>query len=207
MAKTLDVTGQTVGEARKNRFAALPAGSYNVEIFDVTEGEYGPKSANAGRENYNVQLRIADGQTGANRRQFETIPLFFTWAPTAKNPDGSDAFSFFQFFAAVQGKTEKAYRAEVKEAVKDGKFSIPDPVELMGKSLVVTLKIENDTYAYAKYLREVESGDVELAEGEAPETQADFTRNTVSGWKPAGSKTGSASGGTSTTKADDLITL
>jgi hypothetical protein len=157
-----------------NRFNALPAGPYAVSIQAAELGEYGPKSTNAGRPLVNVQFRILDGQTGANRRVFQKVGIFEKWAPTSKNPGGADNFTFFQFFAAVTGKTEKEFRAWFDET--DDPFDeLPSPSQLEGRKLVIRLKVVPDTYGFEKAERE---GDLE--EGE---TQDDYTTNDISGFK------------------------
>src|SRR5664280_1844340 len=102
MGRLINVTGQVVGEGNSNRYLPLKAGEYTVSFYDVEEGTYKADSAGTGRDSYRLQLRIADGQDGANRRLFETVGLFSQWGPTAKNPSGSDNFTFFDVFAAVR---------------------------------------------------------------------------------------------------------
>jgi len=119
MGRVINTTGQTVRAGQSNTFKPLAAKEYTVSIYDVEESTYGPKTANAGRDGYSLQLRIADGQEGANRRLFQTIGLFLTWAPTAKNPDGADNFTFYDFFSAIEGVKSKDYRAGVKALVLD----------------------------------------------------------------------------------------
>jgi len=202
MARVIDTTGQTVREGQSSKFLPLAAQEYVVSVYDVLEGSYKKDSAGEGRDNYRVQLRIGDGQVGANRRLFQTIPLFLSWGATQKNPDGSDAFTFYDFFAAIRGVKSKDYRTGVKvmlskdkaevaellekignEAFREevaalaGKgLSIPSPEELLGKKVNVVLKIVPDTYAFQKATREdtLEPG----------ETQQDYLTNDVSAWKP-----------------------
>lgn len=196
MARDLDLGGQK-SEASSGGFAPLAAGDYNVTIFDVEDATYGPKSANAGRPSLRVQLRVSEGQEGTNRRLFETIPLFARWAPTAKNPDGSDAFTFFDFFAAVRGESPKDFRKSFNDLVDAGENPaslLPANSELLGKPLTVVLKVENDTYAFNKA---VENGDTDAA-------QEDFKRNSVKTWKKAAAGGGGAK---PLPKADAKITL
>lgn len=208
MGYIVDTTGQTVGEGN-NGFAPLAAGNYQVTIYDAEFKDFGPNSANAGRPGVNYQFRISDGQTGANRRVFQQIGLFPRWAPSAKSPDGADNFLFFGFFAALLGKSEKDFRVEVREAVESAakagnsaktELPIPDPVAVLGKPLTLVLGIENDTYAFGKYTKAVAEGTEQ-----AGLTQDDFKRNTVKGFKPAGTV---AAASASKSAADDgLITL
>lgn len=178
MARVVNVSGQKVRDAQSTRFKALEAGEYTVSLYDVKEEKYGPNSNNAGRPYYNVQLRIEDGQPGANRRLFEKIPLFLEWNPTPKNPEGSDAFTFYDFFAAVEGIKSSEFRARMKKLVEAEKdLEVPDPTPLMGKKVNVVLDIVNDSFAYEKAVAEGT-----LEEGE---TEEDYTRNRVRTWKPA----------------------
>lgn len=177
MGKVIDTTGQTVREGQSSKFLPLKAGEYTVSVYDAEEFQYKQDSAGQGRDGYRLQLRIADGQEGANRRLFESVPLFLEWGPTEKNPDGSDAFTFYDFFAAIKGVKSKDFRSEVKEIIEAGKeLKIPTPKELLGKKLNVVLKIVPDTYAFKKAKSEGT-----LEEGE---TQQDYLTNTVSAWKP-----------------------
>ena len=204
MSRVIDTTGQTVQAGQSSKFKPLEAKEYATSIYDVEEKAYGPKTANAGRDGYRLQLRVADGQVGANRRLFQTIGLFLQWAPTQKNPDGADNFTFYDFFGAVAGVSSKDYRNHVKAvtgsdadevkaavaAIKDEAFrkateaavkaktglEIPSPEQLLGKKINVVLKIVPDTYAFEKAQREgtVEDG----------ETQQDYLTNDISAWKP-----------------------
>ena len=157
-----------------NRFAALAAGKYVASVFEAELGEYGPKSGNKGRPFVKVQFRIEDGQTGANRRIFQNIGIFEKWAPTSKNPDGSDNFTFFGFFAAVTGKSEKDFREWFRDA-KDPFGELPSPSQLEGRKVTLVLKVVPDDYAYNKALEEGT-----LEEGE---TQDDYTKNDISGFR------------------------
>ena len=182
MALNLNLSNETVSEP-SNNFDPLPAGKYGVSVFNVEAKEFGPNSNNAGRDAWNIQFRISDGQTGANRRVFQMIGLFPSWAPTDKNPGGSDNFLFYQFFSAVQGKTEKEFRAEVKE-VKEGKgkktLTLPDAVQALGTEVILSLGIENDTYRFDKDHAEWESsGEI----GDEPVLE-DYKRNNIKGILP-----------------------
>ena len=134
MARKIGVAGKEISTETGGTYAPLPVGNYEATIYSVKEGVY--KGANsAGIPNLNVQFRISDGQKGANRRVFDLIPLETQWK------DGKDAFRFFQFGAAVNGMTEKAFREATKAAAekKGGAVEIPDDVDLLGKA--VTLKL------------------------------------------------------------------
>lgn len=178
MALKINTKGQTVHEAQNTKFEPLEAKEYAFSIVDVDKREYSEKSNNAGKEYYAVQLRVRDGQKGANRRIFANVPLHLEWAPTAKNPNGSDAFTFYDFFSAVLGKKSKDFRAEVKELIEAKKdIEIPSPKELLGKPVNAVLKIVFDDYAYDKAVK-----DGTLGEGEDEES---FKKNEVAAWKPA----------------------
>lgn len=177
MALNLNLSSEKISEPSSG-FDPLPPGKYAATVFQVDDKEFGPKSNNAGRPAWNIQFRISDGQTGANRRVFQLVGLFPSWAPTDKNPDGSDNFLFYQFFAALLGKSEKEFRAEVKE-VAEGKgkktLSLPDAVQALGTEVVLDLGIETDTWNYDKARAEWEnSGQV----GDEPDPE-DFKRNNI----------------------------
>lgn len=176
MALNLNLTGETISEP-SNNFDPLPAGKYAATVFNVEDREYGPRSNNAGRAAWNIQFRISDGQTGANRRVFQMIGLFPSWAPTDKNPEGSDNFLFYQFFSAIQGKTEKEFRAEVRE-VSEGKgkktLTLPDAVQALGTEVILDLGIEHDSWQFDKAKAEYENGE----RAEAPDEE-DFKRNNI----------------------------
>lgn len=172
------------------RFNALPAGSYAVTVQSAEVGEY-KKGGNADRPLVKVQFKVLDGQVGANRRIFQQVGIFEKWAPTAKNPDGSDNFTFFGFFAAVTGKTEKEFRAWFDET-DDAFQELPSPSELEGRKVVLRLKVVPDAYGYDKAVQEFaeETGlayksesDKAAARAEFVETQDDYTTNDISGFK------------------------
>jgi hypothetical protein len=179
--------GQSVGSG--SSYDPIAAGLYQASIYDIDVSFYGSKSANEGRAFVKVQFRIADGQEGENRRLFENIPLFTQWAPTSKNPDGSDAFTFFGFFAAITGVSEKAFRKTVQDALDkadkaaaksgkdDGEFELPIPEidSLIGKSLTLGVKIVDDTWKFN-----------EESKIDSEAKQADFKKNIVASFKPAG---------------------
>jgi len=180
---TINLTGQAVKEESSQGFDPIPDGDYKATIFDVVPGEYASE-ANKGRPKFDVQFRIAEGEY-LNRRLFTHIPLFTVWGPTKKNPDGADAFAFYDFFGPVQGKTPKEFRAEVKDIVEngDGQLDLPTPGDLLGKELVITVKKRKDPWAYQRAL--------ETNPDAKPE---DFERNEISAYtvpSKAEAKTGS----------------
>jgi len=203
MGRVIDTEGQKVTSGNA-KYAPLPATEHAFAIYDVTEGNYKPDSAGKGRANYRVQLKVLEGQKGANRRLFETIPLFLEWGSTSKNPEGSRAFTFYQFFAAFYGIKEQEFVAAVKAMTADPKdketieaelakikneavraqfaekagkgLSIPDPSEMLGKKINGVLRIVPDKYAYDEAVK-----NDDLADGE---TQNDYLKNEVNSWKP-----------------------
>lgn len=178
-------------EAGKPRgFAPLEPGNYAVSLYEVTTGEY-QRGGNEGKGFVKVQFKVLDGQKGANRRLYGSIGKFPEWAPTDKNPDGSDNFTFFKFFAAVQGKTEKEFRAEVDEwfdsltekqldeGVEFPESLVPSRSALEGRKVVVTLGVIHDKYNYDKARAQAES------DGEDPDdlNPDDFKTNEVKNYK------------------------
>lgn len=151
-------------------FAPVKAGRYESTIFGLEEGKYSTEK-NKGLANLNVQYRISDGQAFANRRLFDQFPLAPTWL------DGSDAFRFFQFGAAVTGRTEKEFReyaAAQQEA--DEEIELPEDEDLLGFPVTITVKVEDDEYAYKKALKE----------GVVGAKQSDYQRNRITNVSVAG---------------------
>ena len=186
-------------------FAPLPAGKYQATIVDAEVGEFKSTSKNAGRKNLNIQFRIMDVQFGANRRLFQTVGLFPNWNPTDKNPDGADNWYFFQLFSAAQGKKEKDFRNEYREAVEKGAAALkkihsalPSPEELTGKQFTLDVRVEADTYAYNK-AKEVDGDDAD------PE---DYKRNSISAIRLKGElNTQGADSGASSLDTVERVTL
>ena len=171
MARKIGVGGKEISTETGGNYAPLPAGNYEATIFGIKEGTY--KGANsAGLPYLNVQFRISGGQSGANRRVFDKIPLTPTWK------DGKDAFRFFQFGAAVTGVSEKAFREAAKAASekKTGAVDIPDDADLLGTPVTLVLGVEDDKY----YFDLEHSKWEDLNDPDAPEPViADFQQNNV----------------------------
>ena len=167
---------ETVGDGSGD-YKPLPAGTYQATIFDVKLDKFKPNTKNPGRPYYNVQFRISDGQTGANRRLFQMIGLFPKWS------SGSDNFTLFRFLSAVTGKSEKTVRAEANKDRAD--FEIPDPKDLLGVTLTLVVGVENDEYAYNRAVAQ-EKEDADL-EGREPVmlNAGDFLRNNIKNFKAA----------------------
>lgn len=200
--------GETVSDGSDRKYDPLAAGKYVVSVFDAKLGKFTNPGPNKGRDNVNVQFRISDGQTGANRRVFQQIGLFPKWGPTAKNPDGSDNFTFFQAIAALTNKTEKAFRAEFNAAAEEGgDIEIPSPSELKGRKAVITLKIVPDAYAFDK--AQAKENEEAKAEGREPETlnPDDFKRNEISGFSIYDGSMPSAGGASTDSPKIEAVTL
>lgn len=173
-------------------FSPLPAGPVAVGVYEVKEGKY-KSPANAGRDHIRVQFKVLEGQKGANRRLFSTIGIFEKWGPTAKNPEGFDNFTFFDFFAAVEGKSNEEFRKWFEET-PDAFSKIPGPKELGGRKVIAVTKIVPDTYGYEKALAAFRTDEgltanvdsEELREAFAAKTgytRDDYTTNEISGFK------------------------
>lgn len=130
------ITGAKVTLDTNDSFEPIPKGTYRAFIYEVKAGEYGPNAKNAGREYYNIQLRI-EGPTHQNRRVFTMVGLFPQWS------SGSDNFMFFQLFAALRGISQVELRKEFNE---NGGIEIPDPEEMEGRLIEVRIGIEKNTY-------------------------------------------------------------
>lgn len=189
MGFDIDTTGG-VQEGNDSAFAPLVAGKYQATVFDMKNGTYSATSNNPKRSLVNVQFRIANGQTGANRRIFERVGLFLNFNPKPGDDKGADNFRFYQFFAAVLGISEKDFRAKVKEVGAENLGSIlPEFDEVLGKQVTLDLGIENDTYAFNK-----------AKQSDPTATQEAFKRNNVRNITVAGEIV--ATGGSDTSNLD-----
>lgn len=208
-------TDTKISDGNDRSYDPLDPGKYVVSVFDAKAGKYGPNTGNKGRDQINFQFRISEGQPGANRRLFQVVGLFPVWAPTQKNPDGFDNFTFFQSFAALEGKSEKALRAEFQAAVDAAKeagseevdFEVPSPSELKGRKIVVTLKIVPDTYAYDKAVA-TEKAEAKAENREPVELdQEDFKRNEIASFSIYDGSLPSAGGASTDSPKIDAVTL
>lgn len=119
--------------APKSDYSLLPAGTYSTTIFDIETLEV-KSGENAGKPQFKVQLRVSEGEF-ENRRLFTYVPLY-----TGK------AFWKTQAFFEALGFD-----------MKDGKFAVPAPKDLMGKAIGAKVKIvpglegeENNVAGFAK---------------------------------------------------------
>ena len=139
----------------EERNSLIPAGTYNATIFDAELGEFatGPDKPNGGRPSLKLQLVDADGGLGKSR-MFVNLGLFSQWAPSAKNPKGSDNFGLFNFLAALLIKDgenmAQANRRVRKEFAEDPNFELPDIEDLLGTPIgvKVTIKGGNNNYSF-----------------------------------------------------------
>ena len=173
MARTVNVAGSDAKAAKGSGFDPLPAGKYNVNIFEVSEGTYKEGGANAGRTFLKLHLKVADGQAGANRRLFTNVGDFPRWAPKpgGKDPKGAPNYQFFQFYKSLPDDLA----VEFPEGV-DGDVELPDLEDLEGALLAVKIKVVKDDYAFKKAKAE---GDLD------GRTEDDFLKNEVAEFLPA----------------------
>ena len=197
--KNLDTQNYGFVEGNDNSYSVLPEGEYLTSIYDVKDIEFAKRGGNAGRPAINVQFRLVDGRPHANRRLFDRVPMFATFAPKEGKEKGSQAFRFFQFWSAVLGikrsEFEKQYKALEAEG-KDPFEVLLDNDELLGKQVVVKVGHEQSEYHYQKA---VDDGTI----GDRDEDHEDFTRETILDIIPASADKGEAaptlpSGGTFT---------
>lgn len=87
----------------------------------------GPNSPNNGITALNVRFRIADGQEGAGRNIFQSVPLATAFA------SGNTAHQFFNFFRAL------GY-----DLAPNSQFALPDDREMLGKPVTLVLGVEDD---------------------------------------------------------------
>lgn len=130
---------------RGGSFELLPKGWYEgtvkkVEVVDFAKsGKYNEQGYKA----LNVQLRIIDSsEVGAGRVFFLRVPLFQRYLPTAKNPQGAVAQTYFDFFLAMGFTKEQVAKADVKI----------DQAALGGKAIGFSLTVkEADEWNDAPY--------------------------------------------------------
>src|SRR6478609_8027823 len=162
MARSVKVSGaDNKASQQSGTFEPLPAGVYNVDIYDHKIEQY-KNGGNAGRDYLNLHLRISDGQAGANRRVFVKVGDFPKWAP--KNGKEAVNFLFFQFY--------KALGVEFPDGDDLTEVDLPDFEDLNGSRLGVRLKIVQDAYAFKK------AKDAWNGKGDRPE-ENDFLKNEV----------------------------
>lgn len=195
---TIDLTGQQVLSERSGGFAPIPADTYNGFIYDIEQKEF-TSEANAGKPYFNIQLRISDGEY-SGRVLFAMVPLFTAWGPTAKNPEGSDAFTFYDFFGPMLGLSSKEFREKVAEAATSKKkhIALPSPHDLMGREIAFKVVVKPDHFAFNRAKNEAEESGIEFTE-----TIEDYKRNEVTKYFGKPLKKKSKSKAKAKAKADD----
>ena len=200
--KNLDTQNYGFVEGNDNSYSVLPEGEYLTSIYDVKDIEFAKRGGNAGRPAINVQFRLVDGRPHANRRLFDRVPMFATFAPKEGKEKGSQAFRFFQFWSAVLGIKRSEFEKQYKALEAEGKdpFEILlDNDELLGKQVVVKVGHEQSEYHHALAVAKAKEDGVT-----PPELSSeDFTRETILDIIPASADKGEAaptlpSGGTFT---------
>ena len=113
-------------------FAPLPAGWYTATVWDVKVIDFSKKNGYAGNDGWNIQFKIASGQTGAGRIVFNRIYVGDTFFPS-----GSRNFTLFQFLDAFFGSNGFTKRYNAGESI-----DLPDIADVLGSTVDVQLKIE-----------------------------------------------------------------
>lgn len=176
------VAAAQAAQAGPGRFPPLPEGNYNFYVSDSEAKLFGPTSKNPGKPYLSLTIQ-PDGGKYHKRRIFNVmVPLFEKWGPTPKNPDGFPT-AFLPAFTAFGYDVAKGFKADSLDDLAN---------ELIGKKFQARVRHEDDTYAYEK-ARDArkkldETGEetpkvIALQDGE---TQADFQRESVGGWKKPG---------------------
>lgn len=179
MPTVLNLSGRKVLAEKSNSFEPLPAGTYGVSIYDVKAEEIAAGKRNAGDTSYNIQFKVLDGQTGANRRHFERILIAPTWVEFGEKEE-QDNFTFINFIAALRGVAPKVVRAELDAATKgEGEFSVPTPKDLLGKKLNLTLDVKEDPFGFRRAKERAEEQGEEF-----DKNPTDFKRNNVKKFAP-----------------------
>ena len=200
--KNLDTQNYGFVEGNDNSYSVLPEGEYLTSIYDVKDIEFAKRGGNAGRPAINVQFRLVDGRPHANRRLFDRVPMFATFAPKEGKEKGSQAFRFFQFWSAVLGIKRSEFEKQYKTLEAEGK----DPFEtllyndeLLGKQVVVKVGHEQSEHHHKIAVVKAKEDGVTPPELSSEE----FTRETILDIIPASADKGEAaptlpSGGTFT---------
>ena len=128
---------ERVDEEVSTGFDPIRKGKYNVYLYDVEAGEFGPQSKNPGRPNYQLKLKIAEGQPFAGRFVWQTVGLFPNWS------SGSANWLFFQLYAALNNISEAEAR---KKFNADGGLEYPEPEDIIGKVVEATITAQSNTY-------------------------------------------------------------
>lgn len=123
-------------------FPPIPDGVYDVVVQEATMSEY-QRGSNKGRDMLNLKLKVV-GPTSVGRVLFTNIGVFEKWGPTQKNPGGSGNWTFFGFFAAVKGMSEKDFREWFKNT-EDPFAELPLPSRIEGMTLTVDVSHSDDT--------------------------------------------------------------
>lgn len=186
--KNLDTQNYGFVDDGGGSFSVLPEGEYLVSVYDVKDIDYAKRGGNAGRPAINVQFRLVDGRPHANRRLFDRVPMFATFAPKEGKEKGSQAFRFFQFWSAVLGIKRSEFEKQYKSLEAEGKDPFDlllENSDLLGKQVVVKVGHEQSEYHFNKAR---EAGDLNGRD----EDHEDFTRETILDIIPASADKGEA---------------
>lgn len=167
MARTVKIDDEQVAAAAEvnKGFQPIPGGKYNFTIFDADSKFYKEPSKKVGEEYYELVLRVDGGKQDGRKLTRVQVPLFQNWAVSddpkkaAKNPKGFPT-NFAPFFTAL------GYEVT-------GKFSIPEPGELLGKRLSATLTVDDDDFSYKRALKDDPTAE-----------QKDYKRNGIGKFNP-----------------------
>lgn len=96
----------------------LPRGEYHVKLTDVEDRECGEKSKNPGKPYWGLEFTVQEGKY-ENRKLWTNCMLF----------DGA-LYTFSQLMKAL------GYD------IRSGEFEVPDGEDLVGRDMVVTVKIK-----------------------------------------------------------------
>jgi hypothetical protein len=116
---TLSITEEALASTGGD-YSPIPEGSYNATIFNVVS-ETVKSGDNAGKPRFNIQFKISDAPY-ANRRVFSYVPLYV-------------AKDFWK---------TKAFFSSLGIDMSVGKFTVPEPNDLLGKPIGVRVKIGTD---------------------------------------------------------------
>lgn len=117
MSISFDIPSAALSSSNNTSYEPLPKGKYDVTIFDI-QADSVKSGENAGKPRWKIQLKVSSGQF-ENRRLFTLIPLYVA----------GDFWKTQSFFEAL------GYD------LKEGKFTVPEINELLGKGLSARVTI------------------------------------------------------------------
>lgn len=146
-------------ESEARVFTTAPTGWYQCAIFDIEEAECGPESKNPGKPYWKVTLQCTQDDEHNKRRFWGNVMLF---SPAL--------YSLAQLMKALG-----------REIPKEGAFEVPDPEEIIGEEVEVSVAKIRDTY--------------QMNKPEYDPSEGTIYKNDVKGYRALGGGASQAAGG------------